>query len=132
MRRWREEEFAAGDTPLVYWLGLRAWAVVAKRPRLYHALARIGIALLATIGRRRGSFRWLPFAGGWMIAILLAKFVGAVQRCPSEGETGAPCNWFTFGVFGALVGAVVMPTMCIWLLRRGRRRERNLAEETRG
>src|SRR5438105_5580999 len=70
-------------------------------------------------------------AGGWMIAILLAKFVGAVQRCPAEAETGAPCNWFTFAVFGALAGAVVLPTICIWLMRRGRRRPRNLAEETR-
>ena len=27
---------------------------MAKRPRLYHTLARIGIPLLATLGRRRG------------------------------------------------------------------------------
>jgi L-lactate dehydrogenase complex protein LldF len=65
MRHWREEEFSAGDTPLLNRLGLKAWAAIAKRPRLYHALARIGIPLLAKLGRRRGAFRRLPFAGGW-------------------------------------------------------------------
>jgi len=65
MRHWREEEFSSGDTPLLYRLGLRAWAAAAKRPRLYHALARIGIPLLAALGRRRGAFRRLPLAGGW-------------------------------------------------------------------
>ena len=62
MRHWREEEFAAGDTPLLYGLGLKAWAAVAKRPRLYHLLARVGIPLLAALGRRRGAFRRLPLA----------------------------------------------------------------------
>jgi L-lactate dehydrogenase complex protein LldF len=65
MRRWREEEFSAGDTPLLYGLSLKAWAALAKRPRLYHLLARVGIPLLAALGRRRGAFRRLPFAGGW-------------------------------------------------------------------
>jgi L-lactate dehydrogenase complex protein LldF len=65
MRRWREEEFSAGDTPLLYGLSLKAWAALAKRPRLYHLLARMGIPLLAALGRRRGTFRRLPFAGGW-------------------------------------------------------------------
>ena len=65
MRHWREEEFKAGDTPLTYRLGLRAWAAVAKRPRLYHGLVRILVPMLGAIGRRRGAFRHLPFARGW-------------------------------------------------------------------
>jgi L-lactate dehydrogenase complex protein LldF len=65
MRHWREEEYAVGDTPVMYRLGLKAWAVVAKRPRLYHALVRILMPLLGAVGRRRGAFRWLPMAGGW-------------------------------------------------------------------
>ena len=65
MRHWREEEYDAGDTPLMYRAGLKAWAAVAKRPRLYHALVRVMMPLLGAFGRRRGGFRWLPMAGGW-------------------------------------------------------------------
>jgi L-lactate dehydrogenase complex protein LldF len=65
MRHWREEEFKAGDTPLTYRLGLKAWAAVAKRPRLYHGLVRILVPMLGAIGRRKGAFRHLPFARGW-------------------------------------------------------------------
>ena len=44
---------------------LALWAWVARRPRLYHWLARPAIALLARAGRRRGAFRSLPLASGW-------------------------------------------------------------------
>jgi hypothetical protein len=64
-------------------------------------------------------------AGGGMIAVLIAKFVGLATRCPSEAETGAPCNWFTYAVFGAIAGAVILPTLTISLLRRARRRTQN-------
>ena len=62
------------------------------------------------------------FAGGGMIAVLIAKIVGALTRCPSEAETGAPCNWFTYAAFGALAGAVLVPMVSIWFFRRGRSR----------
>jgi L-lactate dehydrogenase complex protein LldF len=65
MRHWREEEFAGGDTPLLYRLGLKAWGATAKRPWLYHALVRVFIPVLGAVGRRRGAFRWLPGARGW-------------------------------------------------------------------
>lgn len=61
-------------------------------------------------------------AGGGMIAVLVAKIVGAIARCPSDAETGAPCNWLTYAVFGALIGAVLLPVSSIWSLRRARRR----------
>jgi len=64
-------------------------------------------------------------AGGGMIAVLIAKVVGFAKRCPSEAETGAPCNWFTFAVFGAIAGAIILPTLTISLLRRARRRTQN-------
>ena len=44
---------------------LQAWAWVARRAGLYHALMRLGIPLLHRIGRRRGVLRWLPLAAGW-------------------------------------------------------------------
>lgn len=64
-------------------------------------------------------------AGGGMIAVLIAKVVGVAVRCPSEAETGAPCNWFTYAVFGAIAGAIILPTLTISLLRRARRRMQN-------
>jgi L-lactate dehydrogenase complex protein LldF len=42
-------------------IALKLWAFFAKHPRLYHPIA----ALLGKIGRHRGTFRYLPFAGGW-------------------------------------------------------------------
>ena len=65
------------------------------------------------------------FAGGGMIGVLVAKIVGFAQRCPSEAETGAPCSWFTFAVFGAFAGAVLLPTIAISSLRRARKRTQN-------
>lgn len=65
------------------------------------------------------------FAGGGMIGVLIAKIVGAAQRCSTEAETGAPCNWLTFAVFGALIGAVLLPTIAISSVRRARRRTNN-------
>jgi hypothetical protein len=65
------------------------------------------------------------FAGGGMIGVLIAKIFGAAQRCPTEAETGAPCNWFTFAVFGALIGGMLLPIIAISSVRRARRRMNN-------
>ena len=65
------------------------------------------------------------FAGGGMIAVLIAKIVGAMTKCPAEAETGAPCNWFTYWFFGAIAGAVLLPAISVLLLRRARRRANN-------
>ncbi len=62
------------------------------------------------------------FAGGGMIGVLIAKIVGAIGRCPADAETGAPCNWFMFAVYGAVAGAIVLPTAAIWSLKRARKR----------
>src|SRR3569833_1675953 len=68
------------------------------------------------------------FAGGGMIGVLFAKIAGFAQRCPTEAETGAPSNWFTFAIFGALIGAVLLPTIAISAVRRARRRTNNSVE----
>lgn len=44
---------------------LRLWAYLARRPKLYRLATRLGVGLLGALGRRRGRFRRLPFAGGW-------------------------------------------------------------------
>ena len=65
LRHWREAEFAQGGGSRMYKAGLRLWAFFARRPRLYHAAARLGIALLGALGRSRGAFRRLPLCAGW-------------------------------------------------------------------
>ena len=66
MRHHRETDLAAGGGGgVLYRMGLGLWAFMARRPRLYHALARYKVAALGALGRRRGRFRWLPLAGGW-------------------------------------------------------------------
>jgi len=64
MRSWRKKSLATGARRRERAL-LRAWAVFARRPRLYHLSARFAIATLSALGRAKGAFRWLPFAGAW-------------------------------------------------------------------
>jgi L-lactate dehydrogenase complex protein LldF len=65
MRYHREAEFELGVPPLAYRMGLKVWSWFAQRPRLYHPAARFAAAVFGALGRRRGSFRSLPLAGGW-------------------------------------------------------------------
>jgi L-lactate dehydrogenase complex protein LldF len=65
MRHWREREYAKKLSPRAYRNGLAAWAWVARRPALYHALAGIASRALGWAGGRRGRFRTLPLAAGW-------------------------------------------------------------------
>jgi L-lactate dehydrogenase complex protein LldF len=65
MRHWREREYARKLNPPVHRLGLSAWAWVARRPTLYHALAEIASRALGWAGSGRGRFRALPLATGW-------------------------------------------------------------------
>ncbi len=65
LRRHRQTTFERGlqSANARYGLGLWAWA--ASRPKLYRGLTRMSVSLLSRLGRRRGHFRRLPFAGGW-------------------------------------------------------------------
>jgi L-lactate dehydrogenase complex protein LldF len=65
LRHWREAEFSEGGQSWSYRTGLRVWAYFARKPRLYHTAARLGMALLGGLGKRRGAFRWLPLTRGW-------------------------------------------------------------------
>jgi len=65
LREIRRQQFEGGLTPAPIRAALQGWAWVARRAPLYHALARLGIALLSRLGRRSGGLRWLPLAGGW-------------------------------------------------------------------
>ena len=63
--------------------------------------------------------------GGGMIAVLIAKIVGAVTGCHAEAETGAPCGWSEYWTWGARIGLVLLPTIVIWRMRKARSAIRN-------
>jgi hypothetical protein len=84
---------------------------------------------VASSESRRGAYlgvgcltAMVGIAGGAMIGVLVAKLVGAVRGCVADAETGAPCNWFVFAVYGALVGLIAVPSVAIWRMRVGERR----------
>jgi L-lactate dehydrogenase complex protein LldF len=88
MRDWREKSLAAPAGRRERWT-LAAWAYAARRPRLYHAAARLGIAVLGALGHSRGAFRWLPFARGWCAARDLPAPQGRTfQQLWAERERG--------------------------------------------
>jgi hypothetical protein len=61
------------------------------------------------------------FASGGMLGVLIAKIAGAVQKCPSDPETGAPCNWLAYAFFGAIIGAISLSSIALWRLRSSER-----------
>ena len=65
MRHWREREFERHLTPGAMRNNLAIWGWFARRPQLYRAATRAAAWGLGLLGRKRGRFTWLPFAGGW-------------------------------------------------------------------
>jgi len=60
--------------------------------------------------------------GGGMIAVLLAKVVGAIRGCVPDQETGAPCGWSTYWTWGARAGLLLLPAAVLWRMRRAEKR----------
>jgi len=55
---------------------------------------------------------------GAMVGVLVAKFAGTVRKCvPLEGLPA--CDWWTYALVGGIVGAISLPTLVLWRLRRG-------------
>jgi L-lactate dehydrogenase complex protein LldF len=65
LRSLRERQFRADLGPKPLRWGLSGWAFMAARPALYRLVTRIGVRVLARLGRRAGRFRRLPLAHGW-------------------------------------------------------------------
>lgn len=65
LRHWRTEAYETGRVPVKERAGLGIWAWFARRPRLYHFLAKPAIAALANLGGEKGYLSKLPFASGW-------------------------------------------------------------------
>lgn len=56
-------------------------------------------------------------ASGAMSGVFLGKAVGFFTRC--EPLAGLPaCDWHVFAGFGAVLGAISLPTLALWRLRR--------------
>jgi L-lactate dehydrogenase complex protein LldF len=91
MREWRTREFAGGGGGRMARMALGVWSYFARRPRLYHSMARLGIAALGALGRSRGSFRSLPLTGGWTQHRDLAAPQGRTfQQLWAESRQGVP------------------------------------------
>jgi L-lactate dehydrogenase complex protein LldF len=65
LRAWRERDFAQGKHARAERLALKVSAFAAKRPRLYHALAAVGVLLLTRLAGGRGRLSRLLFAKSW-------------------------------------------------------------------
>jgi L-lactate dehydrogenase complex protein LldF len=65
LRALRRREFEGGLTPPRARRALAAWAWLARRPAWYRRVTGLAMRALGALGRRRGAFRSLPFAGGW-------------------------------------------------------------------
>jgi L-lactate dehydrogenase complex protein LldF len=65
MRHWREREFERHLPPAPTRAALALWAFFATRPMLYRGATRLLAGMLAALGRAKGRFGLLPFAGGW-------------------------------------------------------------------
>ena len=65
LRDLRHEEMERKLSPTRWRLGLKIHAWLLRQPRLYHFFTGLSISTLHLLGRKRGSFRRLPLAGGW-------------------------------------------------------------------
>jgi L-lactate dehydrogenase complex protein LldF len=65
MRHWREREWQRNLNPPRFRAGMKFWAFFARRPALYRLATKAAIGCLGALGRGKGRFVSLPFAGGW-------------------------------------------------------------------
>jgi hypothetical protein len=71
----------------------------------------LGVGCLTAVG---------GLVGGGMIAVLIAKVVGAVTKCQPDADTFAPCDWSSYWTWGARIGVILLPVIVLWRMRRAR------------
>jgi L-lactate dehydrogenase complex protein LldF len=64
-RKLREKEFDRGLRPWAERAGLKAWAWLAQRPKMYAVASRVGVRVLRRFARKDDMITRLPFAAGW-------------------------------------------------------------------
>jgi L-lactate dehydrogenase complex protein LldF len=65
LRDLRQDESVQQLKPARWRNGLRLHAWLLRHPALYQSLTGWAMSVLGLLGKRRGTFRRLPFAGGW-------------------------------------------------------------------
>ena len=65
MRRWREVALERRISPPRQRLALALWGWLARRARIYRAVAAATAGVLSHLAGRRGRFRRMPFAAAW-------------------------------------------------------------------
>ena len=91
MRTWRERAHEKGQGTISSRFLSRIWSYAARRPAIYHLLARFGVAMAGAVGRSRGRFRRLPLARGWTEHRDLPAPQGRTfQQLWTENERGVP------------------------------------------
>jgi hypothetical protein len=71
---------------------------------------QVGVGCFAT---------FIGFWSGGMIGVLVGKFAGNVRRCvPIEGTPA--CDWYYFAAAGMILGALTLPVLVLYRLRRKR------------
>jgi hypothetical protein len=92
-----EQGWAGGDAP--------ATGASAAEDR---TARNIGVGCFTTV---------IGGVSGAMIGVLIGKAVGTAQRCvPPEGLPA--CDWHVYAGWGFLLGALSLPTVTLWRLRR--------------
>ncbi len=64
-RKLREHAFERGLRSWQERAGIRLWSWLARRPRLYGAVSRVGVRMLRLMGGRAHAIRRLPLGRGW-------------------------------------------------------------------
>ena len=65
MRHWREKEYERHLNPSTQRWGLKSWAFVATRPRLYHNLMGLAMGAMKHLAPLTGLMKRLPMTGAW-------------------------------------------------------------------
>ena len=65
LRKLREQEFVRSLRPWYERAGVRGWAWLAARPKLYTLATRVGARVLSWLGGRDRMIHRLPLGGGW-------------------------------------------------------------------
>ena len=84
-----------------------------ESPPLDRRAQYIGVGCLTTVA---GAF------SGAMVAVLIGKFLGFLQRCEA-GEGLPACDWHIYAGWGALVGIVTLPTLALRRVRQSHKAE---------
>ena len=67
----------------------------------------------------------IGFFGGGMIAMMVGKVVDGINGCkPADGTP--VCEWWKYFYTGAVAGAVLLPSVALYRLRRARKNDSNM------